>query len=88
MKLREEIAKQLHENWASFMKYVIKVATLSEDGALKIPQTQSNRWIQASYRKFDNLHEYEQISYMDEADKIIAITAAEMKKAQASKIIV
>jgi len=72
-KLRENLAKLAHEQWAGWMKYLFSKSVENPDGTVTIPKWAVERWQTQIKTDYSNLSRSEQESDRTEADKFIKV---------------
>ncbi len=65
-----------HDIWSHWMKYQSSCCVENEDGSLTIPIGKVNRWKRQSETSFYNLSAGEQLSDVEQAQKVLAVLAA------------
>lgn len=66
-----ELADLQHEIWSHWMKYVFEISIQNEDGTVTIPAQKVERWKRQMNTKYDDLSDSEQISDIEQAEKIL-----------------
>src|SRR3990167_11517423 len=77
-RLREQIAALSHEQWSGWMKHLFsKCREPNQRGDLLIPAQWADRWTRQAFLNYDELSEAEKESDRAEADRVLALLAAE-----------
>ena len=71
--LRERIADAQHEIWAHWMRYMLSIRELNEDGSATIPRSFVDRWKRQAKTTYRDLTEQEKRSDREQADKVIRV---------------
>lgn len=76
-RLREQLADYAHETWAGWMRYLFRFGVQRANGSFTISADKVERWRRQMELEYSELPEGEKESDRKEADRIIAIIAAE-----------
>lgn len=71
--MRDELAEYAHAAWSGWMRYMFSKCSSTEEGELLIPPWAVARWTRQMSTPYKELPLREQMSDLDEADKMIAI---------------
>ncbi len=71
MALREKLAANQHEIWASWMEYLFSVSASNNDGTCMIPANKVARWVRQMNTPYSELTEDEKESDREQADKVL-----------------
>jgi len=74
--LREAMAHLCHEQWSGWMRYLFSKGALNEDGTWTMPSWAVKRWQRQMITPYSDLSEDEQDSDRKEADRFLALFAA------------
>ena len=72
-KRREQLADQIHEAWARWMRHVFKLSRQNADGSATIPAESVQRWKLQIDTTYSELSESEKDSDRCEADRILRL---------------
>lgn len=71
-KVIEKLAKQAHDSWSGWMKYLFSKSSETLDGGVSIPRSLVIRWKKQMETDYKDLPEEEKESDRDEARRYIA----------------
>ena len=60
--MREKLSNAVHIIWAHWMKYMLSVCILNDDGSFTIPKEKAHRWIRQMQTDYIDLSEKEKDS--------------------------
>ena len=71
--IRNYLAVYAHESWSGWMRHMFAKSKVNDDGSITIPADLVGRWTRQMNTLYEDLPENEQLSDLDEADRMIAI---------------
>jgi len=81
----EKLAKQAHDSWSGWMKYLFHKSTKNLDGSVTIPKWAIDRWERQINTPYRNLPIAEKLSDIKEAKEYMSIIYAEIIKSDNMK---
>jgi hypothetical protein len=78
--MREQLAALAHEQWAGWMRYLFSKGVRPVTGGVYLPSEWSDRWARQMNTPYAELSEAEKESDHTEADRVLAVVAAERQQ--------
>jgi len=69
----EAVAETQHEIWSHWMRYLLSVCRLNEDGSWTIPADKAERWRRQMATEYQGLSESEKDSDREQAAKVLNV---------------